>query len=74
MTTEFVHLRGSIDDYQGQMVTHKRSTINAGLDWCTPELDDVEFLHLDTILGRFVEDLEGLMGCRTHEVRDRLAA
>ena len=56
------------------MVTHKRSAISAGLDWCTPELDDVEFLHLDTILGRFVEDLAELMGCRTYEVRDRLAA
>ncbi len=74
VTTEFVHLRGSIDDYQGQMVTHKRDAINAGLDWGTPTLDDVEFLHLDTLLGRFVEDLAGLMGCRTHEVRDRLAA
>jgi hypothetical protein len=67
-------LRGSIDDYQEQMVSHKGDAIRAGLDWCTPELDDVEFLHLDTLLGRFVGDLAGLMGCRTHEVRDRLAA
>ena len=74
VTTEFVHLRGSIDDYQGQMVAHKRDAINAGLAWGTPALDDVEFLHLDTLLGRFVEDLAGLMECRTHEVRDRLAA
>ena len=74
VTTEFVHLRGSIDDYQGQMVAHKRDAISAGLDWGTPALDGVEFQHLDTILGRFVADLAGLMGCRTHEVRDRLAA
>jgi hypothetical protein len=74
VTTEFVHLRGSIDDYQGQMVAHKRDAINAGLDWGTPTLDDVEFLHLDTLLGRFVADLAELMGCRTHEVRGRLAA
>jgi hypothetical protein len=56
------------------MVAHKRDATNAGLDWGTPTLDDVEFLHLDTLLGRFVEDLAWLMGCRTHEVRDRLAA
>jgi hypothetical protein len=74
VTTEFLELTGSIDAYQRQMVEHKADAIRAGLDWGTPELADVDFLHLDTVLGRFVADLADLMGCRAHEVRQRLAA
>jgi hypothetical protein len=71
---EFVHLAGSIDEYQGQMVAHKRDAIGAGLDWGTQDLADVDFLHLDTILGRFVDDLAKMLGCRHHELRKRLVA
>ncbi len=74
VVTEFLELRGSIDAYQRQMVEHKRDAITAGLDWGTPELADVDFLHLDTILGRFVDDLAQLIGCRRCDVRERLAA
>lgn len=54
---EYFHLRGGIDEYQRQMVDFKADAASAGLDWATPQNDDVEFLHLDTILGRFVEGL-----------------
>ena len=71
---EYAHLEGSIDLYQAQMVAAKADAIRAGLDWGTPESDDVEFLHIDTILHRFVTDLADLLGCKTTEIRQRLAA
>ena len=70
---EYLHLKGSIDLYQGQMVAHKFDSIHAGLDWGTPELDAEDFLHIDTILGRFCDDLEKLHGCRGSDLRTRLA-
>lgn len=69
---EYVHLAGSIDEYKAQMVAHKADAAAAGLDYGTPELDGVEFLHLDTLLGRFCADLAELMGCQRGELRDRL--
>jgi len=53
----YFHLPGSIDVYQDQMVAHKRDATQAGLDWTTPELDDETFLHMDSLLDRFVDDL-----------------
>ncbi|GJH26866.1 SNF2-related protein [Caballeronia novacaledonica] len=53
----YFHLPGSIDEYQDQMVAHKRDATQAGLDWATPELDDETFLHMDSLLDRFVADL-----------------
>jgi hypothetical protein len=53
----YFHLPGSIDVYQDQMVAHKRDATQAGLDWATPELDDETFLHMDSLLDRFVDDL-----------------
>ena len=53
----YFHLPGSIDEYQDQMVAHKRDATQAGLDWATPELDDETFLHMDSLLDRFVDDL-----------------
>jgi hypothetical protein len=53
----YFHLPGSIDVYQDQMVAHKRDATQAGLDWATPELDDEAFLHMDSLLDRFVDDL-----------------
>ena len=70
VTAEFLHLRGCIDEYQGQMVAAKSDAIKAGLDWATPELADVEFAHIDTLLGRFVEDMAARLGVKRHEVRE----
>lgn len=59
---EYLSLLGSIDVYQEQMVNFKADSCNVGLDWGAPSLDHEEYLHLDTILGRFCEDLEQLHG------------
>lgn len=71
---EYLHLRGSIDEYQAQMVDFKYDSINAGLDWGTPEFEAEDFLHLDTILGRFCEDLENMYGCTGRELRQALVS
>jgi len=70
---EFVHLAGGIDEYQAQMVAHKADSAAAGLDYLEPEYTDVDFLHLDTILGRFCEQLAELHGCNRMDLKERLA-
>lgn len=65
----YFHLPGSIDVYQDQMVAHKRDAMEAGLDWATPELEDEAFLHMDTLLDSFVEDLAVLHGRETRDQR-----
>lgn len=71
---EYAHHRGSIDIYQGQMVDHKRDSAFAGLDYATPVYDDVEFLHLDTILGRFCVDVAHMFNCKPHDLKKYLKA
>jgi hypothetical protein len=68
----FFHLPGSIDVYQDQMVAHKRDAMEAGLDWATPELEDEAFLHMDTLLDAFVEDLAALHGRKNRDQRQLL--
>lgn len=57
----FLHYKGGIDSYMKQMIDGKQDCANAGLDYATPELDDSEFLHLDRILGQFVDELPDLI-------------
>lgn len=71
---EYFELAGSIGAYQAQMVQFKANTADAGLDWATPIPDDVEFLHLDTILGRFVDALAKRDGMTAHRKREALKA
>jgi hypothetical protein len=54
------------------MVAHKRDAMQAGLDWATPELEDVSFLHMDTVLDNFVDDLALLRGRKPHVMRELL--
>jgi len=68
----YFHLPGSIDVYQDQMVAHKRDAMEAGLDWATPELEDEAFLHMDTLLDAFVEDLASLHGRKNRDQRQLL--
>jgi hypothetical protein len=68
----YMELPGSIDSYQDQMVSFKKTTAVAGLDWGTPDNDDVEFLHLDTILGRFCKDIAEMRGVERHKLRQHL--
>lgn len=69
---EFLHIVGSIDEYKAQLVAHKADAAHAGLDDAEPELCDVEFLHLDTVLNRFCEDLARLRGVERHQLRQSL--
>jgi helicase-like protein/SNF2 domain-containing protein/N-6 DNA methylase len=63
------HLRGGIDVYQGQLCAWKASAASAGLDWGAPLGDDVEFMHLDQILGKFVEALAAMHNMDSYEFR-----
>jgi hypothetical protein len=72
VTAEFFHISGSADEYQAQMVAFKRDCFRAGIDWATPEMESTDFLHLDTILGRFVDELASLRGMKGHELREQL--
>jgi hypothetical protein len=56
----FLHLAGGIDSYMGQLVAFKQDAARVGIDDQDSALEQVEFLHLDSILGRFVEGIEQL--------------
>ena len=58
---EFLHLEGSIDSYQAQMVEFKAESMKAGLDF-GDEDPSRDFVHIETILGRFVADFETTIG------------
>lgn len=58
---ERLHHVGSVDVYQGQMVAFKSCATSAGLDY-GEDNPDAEFLHYETILHRFIENLESLTG------------
>lgn len=67
-----LELPGSINTYQAQLVAFKKDAMLSGLDWATPETDDVDFLHLDTLLGRFCEEVAYMRGLKGHELRTYL--
>lgn len=56
---ERLHHLGSIDIYQDQMVAFKSAAFAAGLDYGEDD-PEAEFLHYETILHRFVEELKRL--------------
>ncbi|MFK5892876.1 MAG: SNF2-related protein [Pseudomonadota bacterium] len=57
---EYMHLQGSIDEYQRQMCDFKKESSDMGLDYADPRLSNTKFLHMETILHSFVEGLEDL--------------
>lgn len=65
---EFVHLPGSIDEYQAQMVAAKAGAVRAGLDYGCEDRPAEGFVHIETILGRFVEDFETRFGVTAEEL------
>jgi hypothetical protein len=67
-----IHLKGAIDEYQDQLCRWKETAAASGIDWGEPMPDDVEFQHLDTLLGTFIEDLAALRGMKGQELRDAL--
>lgn len=64
VVVERFHHEGSIDVYQDQMNTFKENAVAAGLDY-GEDNPEAEFLHYETILFRFVEDLKRLRNGRS---------
>ncbi len=69
----YIHIPGSIDEYMAQMSDMKGDASDAGLDWATPEFNEQEFVHLDTMLGRFVRDIELLRGTNREVLKQAVA-
>ena len=70
---EFVHLRGSLDEYQARMVDMKSNAAAVGLDWGTPEYTSDDFQHWLSILDGFVDGLAEMRGVDRHQFRHELA-
>lgn len=71
---EFLHLPGSLDIYQAQLIAFKRDATLAGLDYAAPELENAEFLHLTTVLDRFVKNLATRENLNFYDLRRNLKA
>jgi hypothetical protein len=69
---ERLHIEGSVDEYQAQMVAFKADCAKAGLDWAAPTMSDVAFVHIDTILAKFVDNLAAIRGLTAHEFREQM--
>lgn len=69
---EWVHIRGSIDEYMAQVVAFKRDSFRAGIDWATPEYSERDFEHMEAMIDRFVRDLARLRGVHQHDLRNTL--
>lgn len=60
VVVERVHIKGSIDEYQRQMTEFKRDACRSGLDFGDSSFQDEEFLHMETIINRFIDGLDDL--------------
>ena len=56
---QFLHLEGSIDDYQGQLIRWKTLASEAGLDY-GEQSDSEEFVHFDAFIYRFINSIPAL--------------
>lgn len=68
----YAHLPGAIDIYKNMLVSFKRDAAHAGLDWATQETEGEEFLHLTTVIHRFVEGLAKFKNVDRSKLRDVL--
>jgi len=71
---ERLHLKGAICEYQAQMVAFKADCAKAGLDWAAPTMSDVEFVHIDMILAKFVDDHATMRGMSASDFRQAMKA
>lgn len=71
VVVEYLHLAGSIDEYCAQMVEWKSKAADAGLDFGDQAGEEEEFLHLDTLLHRFCDDVLNLS---VHDAKALLVA
>ncbi|MCX7099968.1 MAG: SNF2-related protein [Methylobacter sp.] len=63
VSCHFLHLKGSIDEYMGQLIKWKTLASEAGLDY-GEQGDDEEFIHFDAFVYRFINSIP--------ELKDRL--
>jgi len=55
----FLHLKGSIDEYMGQLIKWKALASESGLDYAE-QSNDEEFVHFDAFVYRFINSLPEL--------------
>jgi hypothetical protein len=55
----FLHLKGSIDEYMGQLIKWKTMASEAGLDY-GEQGDEDEFVHFDAFVYRFINSIPEL--------------
>lgn len=56
---DFLHLKGSIDEYMGQLIKWKALASDAGLDYGEQNNEEV-FTHFDAFIHRFINSLPDL--------------
>ncbi|RYZ90527.1 MAG: hypothetical protein EOP04_03645 [Proteobacteria bacterium] len=55
----YYHLKGSLDEYQGQLVSWKEQASRTGLDY-GHQSEDAEFAHFEVFISRFIETVPHL--------------
>ena len=69
---EFVHLPGSLDDYQAQCVQWKTVSEFEAIDLLEPAEVMEDYVHLDSIINAFVDNLAALEGVDGWKYRESL--
>jgi SNF2 family DNA or RNA helicase len=69
---EYLHLQGSIDVYKAQMVANKASAAALAIDQEDDGMSHDEYQHLETILGRFRQDLAKFLSVDQRDLREEL--
>jgi hypothetical protein len=59
VSCHFLHLKGSIDEYMGQLIKWKTLASEAGMDY-GEQNDDKEFVHFDAFVYRFINSIPEL--------------
>jgi SNF2 family DNA or RNA helicase len=59
VSCHFLHLKGSIDEYMGQLIKWKNLASEAGLDY-GEQADDEDFVHFDAFVYRFIQSVPEL--------------
>lgn len=69
---EFVHLGGSLDEYQAQVCEWKEVSEFEAIDLLEPEEALEDYKHLDRIINEFVENIASLRGQDGYKYRAEL--
>ena len=59
VSVNFLHMKGSIDEYMAQLISWKTLASEAGLDYGEQD-KDLEFTHFDAFIHRFINSLPEL--------------